>query len=103
MIRPIAPLSHSGATVSDELVSAVLAQLEDESVADRIRILANCLASEIMVLTKDEFAQELIRVRFALMRINGVLMSEGRPNHVLLMAQQLVDEQIEVYAPEVED
>jgi hypothetical protein len=103
MIRPIAPLSHIGASVSDDVAQAILAQLEDESQADRIRILATALATEIIVLTKNEFAQELIRVRFALMRINGVLISEGRPNHVLLMAQQLVDEQIEVYAPEVED
>lgn len=83
-----------------DIEQAVLAQLEDVSKAERVRILATVLANEVVVLTKDEFIQELLRVRFALMRINGVLLSEARPNHVLLMAQQLVDEQIEVYAPE---
>jgi hypothetical protein len=44
--------------------------------------------------TDRELLKELIRVRFRLMWINNVLMSEGRPNHVLLMAQGLVDDQL---------
>jgi hypothetical protein len=88
--------------MSDDVAQAILAQLEDESQFDRVRILAIALATEIRVLTKDEFVQELIRIRFGLMRINGVLQSEQRANHVLEVAQQLVDEQIRVYAPEAE-
>jgi hypothetical protein len=54
------------------------------------------------VLTNEELVKELIRIRFSLMRVNGVLHSEGRSNHVLMMAQQLVDEQIQELAPEAE-
>jgi len=88
--------------VTEDIAQAILAQLEGESQADRVRILAIALATEIRVLTKDEFVQELIRIRFSLMRVNGVLQSEQRANHVLEVAQQLVDEQIRVYAPEAE-
>ena len=86
-----------------ELVTAVMAQVEDETLHSRVRILALALGETISMLTKEEFATELIRIRFGLMRINGVLQSEGRPNHVLEMAQQLVDEQIRVQVPEVND
>ena len=86
----------------DELVTAILVQVEDERLHSRVRILARALGETITMLTKEEFATELIRIRFALMRINGVLMSEQRPDHVLLMAQQLVDERIRDYVPEAD-
>lgn len=86
----------------DELIQAVLAQLDDETLFTRVRVLAQALAKELIVLTKDELATELLRVRFALMRINGVLQSEQRADHVLEVAQRLVDERIRAYAPEAE-
>lgn len=54
------------------------------------------------MLTNEELVKELIRIRFSLMRVNGVLQSERRPNHVLEVAQQLIDEEIRRIAPEVE-
>ena len=86
----------------DALVLSVHAQLEDEPPGSRIRVLSLALADEVIMLTKEEFHRELLRIRFGLMRINGVLASEGRPNRALFVAQQLIDEQIEVLAPEAE-
>jgi hypothetical protein len=86
----------------DELVFNVLVQLDDEPPAKRIRILAACLAAETAMLTPDELIRELIMVRFKLMRINGVLLSERRANHPLEVAFQLVDEQVRELAPEAE-
>jgi hypothetical protein len=85
-----------------ELIESVLAQVEDATLFTRVRVLSLALAKETEVLAKEEFVSELIRIRFALMRINGVLMSENRTDHILLMAQQLVDERLREYAPEAE-
>ena len=60
------------------------------------------MTGDYVVLSNEELVKELIRIRFMLMRINGVLQSECRANHVLMMAQQLVDEQVQELAPEAE-
>ncbi len=55
-----------------------------------------------MMLSDEELVREVIRVRFALVRINGVLASEGRPIDGLVSAEYLVDWVIRELAPEVE-
>lgn len=54
------------------------------------------------MLSAEELVKELIRVRFIMMRINGVLASEQRKNHTLLVVEHLVDEEIRRMAPEAE-
>jgi hypothetical protein len=57
---------------------------------------------DVVVLSNEELIKELIRVRFLMMRINGVLASEKRINHTLIVVENLVDEEIRRIAPEGE-
>lgn len=89
----------------DDYVDAVLAQLEDVHINEQIAIVSIVLTElmkETSVLESRELVSELIRVRFMLMRINGQLQSEQRANHVLEVAQELVDQQVRQLAPEAE-